>query len=164
MQVQTSVLYHRIRVTLDSVQLSMGNSASSLTPDSAMILRPCRCIAHLDLHRASGDALLPSTKALVELDRVLVQLNPHSVSAMNHFLLQTESAADDEVALPHEAQQKVQPSPKQICFGTLSKAQALSLLLSCASADCSSLQFNAADGMCRECLLKRSTSQLAWSQ
>lgn len=79
-------------------------------------MSPCRCTVHLDLHRTPGDALLPGTKALVQLDSVHVQLNPSSVAIVNQSLLQLCTAADtDDATAPSEAQQKVIPSNTGIC-------------------------------------------------
>lgn len=71
-------------------------------------MHPCRCTAHLDLHRTPGDALLPGTKALVQLDSVQVQLNPSSVAIVNQSLLQLCTAADpDDSAVSPEGQHQV---------------------------------------------------------
>ncbi|KAL0051145.1 hypothetical protein WJX82_002690 [Trebouxia sp. C0006] len=107
-QVQTKVLYQRLCVTLDAVQLSTGNRLSDLSPAGTTVLSPCRCTAYLDLHRASGDALLPQLKALVELDRVQVHLTPASMATLQSSLLQSSGPADAE-QLHSEAEQTGQP-------------------------------------------------------
>jgi len=94
--VQTKVLYQRLCITLDAVQLSTGNRSSSLSSSGTTVLSPCRCTAYLDLHRAQGDALLPQLKALVELDRVQVHLTPASMAALQSSLLQSSGPADAE--------------------------------------------------------------------
>jgi len=94
--VQTKVLYQRLCITLAAVQLSTGNRLSNLSPAGTTVLSPCRCTAHLDLHRASGDALLPQLKALVELDRVQVHLTPASMAALQCSLLQSSDPANAE--------------------------------------------------------------------
>ena len=108
LQVQTSILYHRLYVSLDGIQLSTSNCTSSLSPQDTTVLSPCRCTAHLDLHRTPGDALLPGTKALVQLDNVHVHLKPSSVAIVSQSLLQLCTApATDDSAAPPEAQYKV---------------------------------------------------------
>ena len=108
LQVQTSILYHRLYLSLNGIQLSTSNSISSLSHRDTTVLSPCRCTAHLDLHRTPGDALLPGTKALIQLDSVHAQLKPSSVAIVNQCLLQlcTTPGTDDSAA-PAEAQHKV---------------------------------------------------------
>lgn len=106
MQVQVKILYQRLCIKLDAVQLSTGSSSSSLSPQGTNVLSPCRCTAFLDLHRASGDAVLPQVKALVKLDRVQVQLTPDSMAVLQQSLLHTGGQADAQQA-SCEAQQLV---------------------------------------------------------
>ena len=106
MQVQVKILYQRLCIKLDAVQLSTGGSSSSLSLPGPSVLSPCRCTAFLDLHRASGDAVLPQLKALVKLDRVQVQLTPDSVAVLQQSLLHEAGQADAQQA-PCEAQQMV---------------------------------------------------------
>lgn len=116
LQVQTSMLYHRLHVSLDGIQLSTSNCTSSLSPQDTTVLSPCRCTAHLDLHRTPGDALLPGTKALVQLDSVHVQLKPSSLAIVNQSLQQLCTApATDDSAAPPEAQRKVVHTQKCLC-------------------------------------------------
>jgi hypothetical protein len=93
-------------MTLDAVQLNTGNRSSSLSPAGTTVLSPCCCTAYLDLHRVSGDALLPQLKALVELDRVQVHLTPASMATLQFSLLQSSGPADDE-QLHSETEQTV---------------------------------------------------------
>lgn len=73
-------------------------------------MSPCRCTAHLDLHRSPGDALLPGTKALVQLDNVHVQLNPSSVAIVNQSLLQLCTDASD----PDASDPDASPAPPEM--------------------------------------------------
>ena len=115
-QVQTSILYHRLHVSLDGIQLSTSNCTSSLSSRDTAVLSPCRCTAGLDLHRTSGDTLLPGTKACIQLDSVHVQLNPSSVAVINQSLLQLCSApASDDLTEPPEAQHKVAHTKNCMC-------------------------------------------------
>lgn len=104
-QVQTKVLYQRLRVSIEALQLSTGSSSSSLSAKRTAVLNPCQCTAHLDLHRASGDALLPQLKALVELDRVQVYLTPASMAHLKQSLLQSDDEANAEQSEPEHKQQ-----------------------------------------------------------
>ena len=105
LQVQTQVLYQRLRVTLAAVQLSTGSSASSLPVHGTCVLSPCQCTAYLDLHRASGDAVLPQLKALVELDRVKVQLVPFSLAVLEQGFTWGGAETDAEHARPERGQE-----------------------------------------------------------
>ena len=108
LQVRTSILYHSLRVSLDGIQLSTSSCTSSLSPRDTTVLSPCRCTAHLHLHRTPGDTLLPGTKAVVQLDSVQVQLKPGSVATINQSLLQLCTApATNDLAAPPEAQHEV---------------------------------------------------------
>lgn len=106
MQVQVKILYQRLCIKLDAVQLSTGSSSSTLSSQGTSVLSPCRCTAFLDLHRASGDAVLPQVKALVKLDRVQVQLTPDSMAVLQQSLVHTGGQADPQ-QVPDEAQQTV---------------------------------------------------------
>ena len=90
-------MYQRMQITLSGVQLGTGSSLSSLAPEGAPVLFPCSCTAHVDLHRASGDALLPQAKALLEIDHIRVQLNSKSAAVLHQSLMQssTEDGQDD---------------------------------------------------------------------
>ncbi|DBA81627.1 TPA: hypothetical protein ACH3X1_007382 [Trebouxia sp. C0004] len=121
-QVQTKVLYQRLCITLDAVQLSTSTRSSSLSSAGTTVLSPCRCIAYLDLHRASGDALLPQLKALVELDRVQVHLTPASMATLQCSLLQSSGPADAEQS-HSETEQTGQPLAEvNVTAGTVSMA------------------------------------------
>lgn len=105
-QVQTKVMYRRLQITLDGVQLSTCSNYSSLSPQGTTVLSPCCCTAHLDMLCTSGDVLLPQLKALVELDHVHLQLTPSSVAILNQSLLQSSASANAE-RQSAEAEQKV---------------------------------------------------------
>lgn len=114
LQVQSRILYHRLHVSLDAIQLSTSPCQGSLSPRETAVLSPGRCSARLDLHRAPGDALLPGAKALLQLDCVHVQLNPSSTAIVNQSLLQlltapatAEGAIQDGATTLSEGQQKV---------------------------------------------------------
>ena len=91
------------------MQLSISNSASSLDSKGMNVLSLCRCTAHLDLLRVSGDALLPGMKALMEFDRVHVQLNPVSTSVLKQSLQQLGSAVEDKQTAQPEQQKVLLP-------------------------------------------------------
>lgn len=118
-QVQGSMLYHCLHVSLEAIQLSTSNPTSSLSSRETQVLSPCRCTARLDLHRTPGDALLPGTKALLQLDSAHVQLNPSSAATVNQSLLQLctapatgDEAAGDDATAPSKGQHKVAHTTK----------------------------------------------------
>lgn len=105
LQVQTVVLYQRIQLGVSDMQLHIAAGQTPLQRDHAAghshvgspVLSPCQCTAFVDMHRISGDAYLPGSKALVNLDELHVQLNPEAVSILGKvFDQQGEPVANQE--------------------------------------------------------------------
>ena len=108
LQIQSHVLYQRFQVSFASIQMHITAGQTFLQASSSRgrsrggtpVLSPCHCTAYLDMHRVSGDAQLPDTKALVNLDAVDVQLTPEAITILGDALHQPAASQGGQEESP----------------------------------------------------------------
>ena len=108
MQIQSQVLYQRFQVSFASIQMHITAGQTFLQASSSWggsrggtpVLSPCQCTAYLDMHRVSGDAQLPDTKALINLDAVDVQLTPEAITILGDALHQPGASQGSQEGSP----------------------------------------------------------------